>query len=251
MAKHIKCGRVFSGIETNAQQDQTIVVEGDTITYVGASAGAPAKTKDDETIDFGSYLVFPGLIDVHTHLTYGNAMCEEDIDLYAPIEFRALRGLINAQRLIGAGYTSMADPGGSTRVAVSIRDAINAGLFKGPRITCSGAYITSRQGLTDWYPSWFGQPETSIGHLVRNIDEAIEEVYGFRSKTASISSNLRWMVASEMIVVSKSRRSIKLRPRRSSVRSIGWERKLPRMPGARKRPCIARGQRSISFFTPS
>ena len=57
MAKHIKCGRVFSGIETDAQQDQTIVVEGDTITYVGASAGAPAKTKGDETVDFGSYLV--------------------------------------------------------------------------------------------------------------------------------------------------------------------------------------------------
>ena len=176
MAKYISCGRLFSGLETKAQVDQTIVVDGDTITYVGSAKGAPAKSASDETVDFGSYLVFPGLIDLHTHLTYGNAMCEEDIDLYAPAEFRALRGLINAQRLIGAGFTSMADPGGSTRVAVSIRDAINANLFPGPRITCSGAYITTRQGLTDWYPTWFGQPETSIGHLVRNLDEAIEEV---------------------------------------------------------------------------
>ena len=176
MATHIACGRLFTGSETAARQDQALVVENDRIAYAGPAAGAPAKAPGDESVDLSAYLVLPGLIDVHTHLTYGNAMCEEDIDLYAPIEFRALRGLINAQRLLGVGFTSMADPGGSTRVAVSIRDAIDAGLFKGPRITCSGAYITSRQGLTDWYPTWFGQPQTSIGHLVRNVDEAIEEV---------------------------------------------------------------------------
>ncbi len=176
MAKHLTCGQLFTGLGNEAQNDQTIIVEDDKIAYVGPADGAPSPAKGNEAVDCADYLVLPGLIDVHTHLTYGNAMCEEDIDLYAPIEFRALRGLINAQRLLGAGFTSMADPGGSTRVAVSIRDAINAGLFKGPRITCSGAYITSRQGLTDWYPTWFGQPETSIGHLVRSVDEAIEEV---------------------------------------------------------------------------
>jgi hypothetical protein len=35
---------------------------------------------------------------------------------------------------------------------------------------------TSRQGLTDWYPTWIGVPTTSIGRLVRNRDEAIEEI---------------------------------------------------------------------------
>ena len=49
-------------------------------------------------------------------------------------------------------------------------------MFTGPRITTAGPYVTSRQGLTDWYPTWIGQPETSIGHVVKSPDEAIEEI---------------------------------------------------------------------------
>jgi imidazolonepropionase-like amidohydrolase len=40
----------------------------------------------------------------------------------------------------------------------------------------AGRYVTTHQGLTDWYPSWIGAPETSIGKLVTTIAEAIEEI---------------------------------------------------------------------------
>ena len=50
------------------------------------------------------------------------------------------------------------------------------GLFEGPRVTAAGRYLTTRQGLTDWYPTWIGVPDTSIGRLVTNKDEAIEEI---------------------------------------------------------------------------
>jgi imidazolonepropionase-like amidohydrolase len=40
----------------------------------------------------------------------------------------------------------------------------------------AGPYLTTHQGLTDWYPTWIGAPETSIGKLVTNINEAVEEV---------------------------------------------------------------------------
>ena len=57
-----------------------------------------------------------------------------------------------------------------------MRNAINFGLFDGPRVTAAGRYLTTRQGLTDWYPTWIGVPDTSIGRLVTNKDEAIEEI---------------------------------------------------------------------------
>ncbi|MBV8408775.1 MAG: amidohydrolase family protein, partial [Alphaproteobacteria bacterium] len=44
------------------------------------------------------------------------------------------------------------------------------------RISAAGPYITARQSLTDWYPSWIGAPSTSIGRLVASRDEAIEEI---------------------------------------------------------------------------
>src|SRR5262249_32156165 len=127
-------------------------------------------------LDYSRQFVMPGLIDVHVHLAYGNAKSEEDIDLYSPLEFRALRGLFFAQKLLAAGYTALCSPGDAGQVSLSIRNAIRAGLFDGPRISAAGPYITARQSLTDWYPSWIGAPSTSIGRLVASRDEAIEEI---------------------------------------------------------------------------
>ena len=64
----------------------------------GHGTGAPEPEPNDEVIDHSDHFVMPGLIDMHVHLSYGNAKSEEDIDLYAPVEFRALRGLESAQR---------------------------------------------------------------------------------------------------------------------------------------------------------
>jgi imidazolonepropionase-like amidohydrolase len=113
---------------------------------------------------------------VHTHLAYGNAKTEEDIDLYAPLEFRTLRGMFFAQKVAASGYTAICSPGDAGQISLSIRDAVRAGLFDGPRVMAAGPYITTHQGLTDWYPTWIGAPETSIGKLVTTSDEAVQEV---------------------------------------------------------------------------
>lgn len=176
MRRHIRCGRLFTGFEDGAAPDRTVVLDGERIAYVGETAGAPRPAPDDEVLDHSGHFVMPGLIDVHVHLSYGNARTEEDIDLYAPVEFRALRGMEAAQRVLAAGFTSLADPTTSGRVTPSIRDAIDAGLFVGPRVTCSGRQITNRQGLSDWYPSWIGVPDTSIGVLARDAAEGIAEI---------------------------------------------------------------------------
>ena len=178
MRKHILCGHLFTGADAPSGQtrDQIIVVDGDAIAYVGPAGDAPARDAADAVLDYSKYFVMPGLIDVHVHLSYGDAMTEEDMDLYASHEYRALRGVVAAQRMLRAGYTAIADPATTGRVTPSIRDAINVGLFKGPRITSAGRQLTTHQGLSDWYPSWIGVPDSAIGVLVRNIDEAIEEI---------------------------------------------------------------------------
>lgn len=178
MKQFIKCGKLFSGSTMTASGpgDQYLVVEGDSITHVGSLSPGVAPGPGDTVTDYSRFFVAPGLIDVHVHLAYGNAKTEEDIDLYASVEYRALRGMEAAQRVLSAGYTSMADPATSGLVTPAIRDAVEAGLFVGPRITSAGRQLTGRQGLSDWYPRWVGVPSTSIGVLVRNASEGIEEV---------------------------------------------------------------------------
>ena len=177
MKTFVRCGRLFTAQEDEATKNAALVYdEAGRIVYAGPEKGAPKPGKSDRTIDHSGQFVMPGLIDVHTHLAYGNAKTEEDIDLYAPLEFRALRGMFFAQKVAAAGYTAICSPGDAGQVSLSIRNAIEAGLFEGPRVMAAGPYITSHQGLTDWYPTWIGAPTTSIGRLVTTVADAVEEI---------------------------------------------------------------------------
>src|ERR1051326_4746766 len=177
MKTHVRCGTLFSAGDGEARSGQTLVYDArGVLEFVGPTEQAPKPAPAEQVLDYSRQFVMPGLIDIHVHLAYGNAKSEEDIDLYSPLEFRALRGLFFAQKLLAAGYTALCSPGDAGQVSLSIRDAIRAGLFDGPRVMAAGPYLTTHQGLTDWYPTWIGAPETSIGKLVTNVNEAVEEV---------------------------------------------------------------------------
>ena len=173
----VRCGHLFTGQEDDARAGETLVFdERGTLDYVGPEKGAPRRARNDQVLDYSAWFVMPGLVDVHTHLAYGNAKSEEDIDLYSPLEFRTLRGMFFAQKVAAAGFTAICSPGDAGQISLSIRNAIRAGLFDGPRVMAAGRYVTTHQGLTDWYPTWIGAPETSIGKLVTTSAEAVEEI---------------------------------------------------------------------------
>src|SRR5437016_14598971 len=177
MNTFVRCGSLFTGREDEPRAGGMLVFDRDgRLLYTGPEAGAPRRAKADRLIDHSGDFVMPGLIDVHTHLAYGNAKSEEDIDLYSPLEFRTLRGMFFAQKVAAAGFSAICSPGDAGQISLSIRNAIRAGLFDGPRVMAAGRYVTTHQGLTDWYPSWIGAPETSIGKLVTTSAEAVEEI---------------------------------------------------------------------------
>ena len=177
MTTHVRCGTLFTARDDKAKAKQTLVYDArGRLSFVGPTAEAPKPAPGDDVLDYAGQFVMPGLIDVHVHLAYGNAKSEEDIDLYHPMEFRALRGLFFAQKVLAAGYTAICSPGDAGQISLSVRNAIKAGLFDGPRVSAAGPYISARQSLTDWYPTWIGVPQTAIGRLVTSRDQAIEEI---------------------------------------------------------------------------
>src|SRR6516164_1761033 len=133
MTIHVRCGSLITGDANPARHNATIGIGDDgRIAFACATAEAPQVVAHDSVLDYSTLFVMPGLIDVHTHLAYGNAKSEEDIDLYQPMEFRTLRALFFAQKVVTAGYTSICAPGDAGQISVSVRDAINFGLFDGP-----------------------------------------------------------------------------------------------------------------------
>lgn len=172
----IRCERLFTGLEDQVRGHQTLVVENGLFSYVGPSAEAPAPGAQDTVTDAGTHFVMPGLVDVHTHLVFGNARSEEDIDFWVTPEFRALRGLFFAQRVLAAGYTSIVVPGDAGNCSISVRDAIGANLFDGPRIAASSYVIANRHSLNDWFPEHVGTPDYVTGRLCTTRDTQLEEV---------------------------------------------------------------------------
>jgi imidazolonepropionase-like amidohydrolase len=180
------CGWLFTGAERFAEPDQAIVIDGGRILHVGARQALPQLGDDDRVIDYSSAFVMPGLSDLHTHLSYGNARSEEEVDLYPSLEYRAIRALAGAQRMLKAGYTALLDPACSGLVTPALRDALFVGMFPGPRVTTAGPAITSRQGLYDYYPTWIGCPPCSTGRLVRSLPDAIEAIREQTKNTVDI-----------------------------------------------------------------
>jgi imidazolonepropionase-like amidohydrolase len=172
----IKSQQLFTGLSDAHAPDQTVVVEDGLFTYVGDTTRAPQRNSDDEFIDVGDKVLMPGLIDVHTHLIFGNARSEEDVDFWATPEFRALRGLFFAQKVLAAGYTSVVVPGDGGNCSIAIRDAIRAGLFEGPRIAASSNVIANRHSLNDWFPEHVGTPDYVTGRLCTTPDEQRQEI---------------------------------------------------------------------------
>jgi imidazolonepropionase-like amidohydrolase len=143
----IRAGHVVNVRTGDEPADQTIVVAGDRIAAIAATRSTPAEPGDRE-IDLRSMTVLPGLIDVHTHLTFAN-----DFDPYTRLSTDAVREALNGVRFakitLEAGFTSVRNVGASGYSDVALRDYINAGYIPGPHMQVSGPPLSITGGHCD------------------------------------------------------------------------------------------------------
>jgi imidazolonepropionase-like amidohydrolase len=171
-------GKVIDGT-LNAPIDRgAVATEGERIVWVGNAAALPPQYGTDayQTIDLPGRSIMPGLIDGHTHISFGEARSEEELALYTPVEFRTLKAIWNAKKVLQAGVTSAFDAATTYNIAQSVRDAIDSGMFDGPRFAVSGKQLTSHQGLEDSFPNGMEFPPGQAGVLVKTRDDLIEQV---------------------------------------------------------------------------
>ena len=143
---YIWCGTLIDAISNEPKTNMTIVVEKNKITAVESGFSKPGA--NDKSIDLKTKTVTPGWIDCHVHL-------EEETNpnryLQAftlnPADY-AFQSVVFADRTLMAGFTTVRDLGGSG-VNISLRNAINKGLVKGPRILTAGKAIGSTGGHAD------------------------------------------------------------------------------------------------------
>jgi imidazolonepropionase-like amidohydrolase len=171
-------GKVVDGTKNPPIEQGVVVTEGERIVWVGEAAKLPqqyaAGGYDD--IKLPGRTVMPGIVDGHTHISFGESRSEEENALYTPPEFRALKAVWNAKKIVQAGVTSAFDAATTYSVAQCVRDAIDTGMFEGPRYAVCGKQITNHQGLEDSFPNWMEFPVGQAAVLVKTKDDLVEAV---------------------------------------------------------------------------
>jgi hypothetical protein len=142
----IRASKLFDSDSGRMVDRPTIVVRGSRIESVGS--GDTPIPPNAHVIDLGDATVFPGFVDVHTHLTVnaGNARYEA-LGISPPRA--ALVGAKNARLTLLAGFTSVRNVGAEGYADVALRDAINAGDGIGPRMQASGPPLGITGGHCD------------------------------------------------------------------------------------------------------
>ncbi|MEP6781810.1 MAG: amidohydrolase family protein, partial [Gemmatimonadaceae bacterium] len=149
-------------------KDAVIVVSGERITAVGQGDKAiPAGAK---VTDLRQYTAIPGMVDVHTHMTYwrdkahptgvGAPRSKDSVVMFAAE---------NARKTLETGVTSVRDLGAQNYTDIAMRDSINKGAMVGPRMFVAG------YGLSKAGPGRGGAPPTrnpAQGRIVDTLDIA-------------------------------------------------------------------------------
>lgn len=120
--------------------DAVVLIDGNRIVKIGSGdKGVPSKTK---VVDLRPMIAIPGLIDVHTHLTFywdktPGTNPWKDADKLNPsvIVFLAQE---NARKTLEAGVTSIRDLGSWSGMDLAMRELINRGAMIGPRMFVAG-----------------------------------------------------------------------------------------------------------------
>ena len=143
----IRAGRVLNVRTGELRTNQAIVIVGDKIAQI-APSGEVTAAAGDTTIDLPDATLLPGLIDMHTHLTFDlNSLGYQGLAISTARE--ALHGARNARRTLEAGFTTVRNLGAKDYADIALRDAINEGDVIGPRIVASGPALGITGGHCD------------------------------------------------------------------------------------------------------
>lgn len=143
---YIKAGSLFDSRSGRVSRDAVIVVEDERIVAVGDS---DTNIPDGATvIDLSSSFVLPGVMDMHTHVL-GN-LTKNYFSGYFQSPHRAtIGGVVNAEKTLLAGFTTIRNVGAGDYSDVALRNAINAGEVPGPRMAVSGPGLGITGGHCD------------------------------------------------------------------------------------------------------
>jgi imidazolonepropionase-like amidohydrolase len=173
----IRNGTLIDGSGCDPVPNTLVVVQGNRITHVGpADSSIRPESPDDTVFDATGKFILPGLSDAHCHISLHQG-ASPGVKYTSSAEFCSLWAAYAIGRVLRAGVTSIAVPGGKWFTDVTVREAVEGGLLEGPRMVVAGRALSNYGGIfdPDPYPASEGTPADTAGVLCNTRDEFIRE----------------------------------------------------------------------------
>jgi len=168
---------VFDGFADELAMNTDVLIEGNHIIEVGQNLSASGAT----VIDGGGRTLTPGLIDMHTHITFETPAGTEGFNQYDFGAAGAMAAQALRDNMLMKGITTGRDIVGNSR---GIAKLIQQGHLIGARLYSSGGVLSPTGGHGDWG----GATDT-----VRNLDYGamVEQSYIIEGRDSVIAASRR------------------------------------------------------------
>jgi imidazolonepropionase-like amidohydrolase len=164
--------------------DATVVIEDGRVASVLTGSGqVPAGAT---VMDLRPYTAIPGLIDLHTHITYYWDRKPGTRPLGQPRRRPAVTVFLaqdNARRTLETGVTTIRDLGASGEADMAMRDLVAMGAMIGPRMFVAGQGISAGR---DWTPDAAAMAKNAEDRIKAGSDWV--KVYGSRGSFDSVDT---------------------------------------------------------------
>ncbi len=139
--KAIKFGKLVDGTG-RVVPNAIVIVDNDRITAVITAASAIPS--GSEVIDLTRFTGIPGMVDAHTHMTYGPGA-------FLPGNRSAAMNMVLGQdalkKTLESGVTTVRDMNAREYVDITMRDLINMGVWVGPRMLVVGCGLRAQRSV--------------------------------------------------------------------------------------------------------
>ena len=135
-------GRLVDGTGAAPVDNSLVLVDDDKITYAGARTEVPAGY---EVEDCTGKTIMPGLIDTHLHFS-GNLTDDDNDWVIESVAQKQACAVKQSYDCLTHGLTTVCEIG---RNGIAIRDLVNMGVMKGPRIYATGLGFCRTAGHGD------------------------------------------------------------------------------------------------------
>lgn len=135
-------GKLIDGTGAQPVEDSLVLVEENLITYAGERKEVP---EDFEVRDISGKTIMPGLIDTHLHFS-GNLTDDDNDWVIESVAQKQTVAVKQAYDCLANGLTTVCEIG---RNGIAIRDVINMGIMKGPRVYATGLGFCRTAGHGD------------------------------------------------------------------------------------------------------